>query len=150
MADAVVFGILSTKEGAKTAMDQMKLEGFRNGDISVLFEANPVSMAMMHDPFECLAGIGILTNPGLGPFIAAGTIMAQLSGEDSVIGGLTGALVRIGIPESEATQCAKRLRDDGILLSFHADDSKWIRKAMTTLEEAGADHILETRGNAAG
>ena len=47
-----------------------------------------------------LAGIGALAIPGLGPFIAAGPIMAALAGAGvgGAVGGLTGALVGMGIP----------------------------------------------------
>ena len=49
-------------------------------------------------------GIGALAIPGVGPFIAAGPIMAALAGAGvgAAVGGLTGALVGMGIPEYEA------------------------------------------------
>jgi len=40
MANSVVFGIFSTKEQVETAVDEMKRDGFRNADISVLFPFN--------------------------------------------------------------------------------------------------------------
>ena len=50
-----------------------------------------------------LAGIGVLVIPGLGPFIAAGPIMAGLAGlgVGGAVGGLIGELVGMGIPEYE-------------------------------------------------
>jgi len=61
-----------------------------------------------------LAGIGALAIPGLGPFIAAGPIMAALSG--SAVGGslglLIGALVGSGIPEYEAKNTKPDLRKE--------------------------------------
>ena len=51
-----------------------------------------------------LAGIGTLAIPGVGPLIAAGPIMAALSGAavGGTVGGVSGALIGMGIPEYEA------------------------------------------------
>ena len=51
-----------------------------------------------------LAGIGALAIPGVGPFIAAGPIMAALSGMavGAATGGVVGGLIGLGIPEIEA------------------------------------------------
>src|SRR5262249_58944113 len=53
-----------------------------------------------------LVGIGSLAIPGVGPFIAAGPIMAALAGAGvgAAVGGLSGALIGLGIPEYEAKQ----------------------------------------------
>ncbi len=66
-------------------------------------------------------GIGALAIPGLGPFIAAGPIMAALAGAGvgGAVGGLTGALIGMGIPEYEAKRYEGRVKDGGILLSVH-------------------------------
>jgi hypothetical protein len=72
-----------------------------------------------------LAGIGALAIPGLGPFIAAGPIMAALAGAGvgGAVGGLTGALIGMGIPEYEAKRYEGRVKDGGILLSVHSNSS---------------------------
>lgn len=51
-----------------------------------------------------IAGIGALALPGVGPFIAAGPIVAALSGAavGAAVGGIAGGLIRQGIPEIEA------------------------------------------------
>lgn len=51
-----------------------------------------------------LAGLGMLTVPGIGPLVAAGPIVAALAGigAGGATGGLIGALVGSGIPEVEA------------------------------------------------
>jgi hypothetical protein len=99
-----------------------------------------------------LAGIGALAIPGLGPFIAAGPIMAALAGTGvgGAIGGLTGALVGMGIPEYEAKRYEGRVKDGGILLSVHSDNSDETKKAKDILESTGAQDISstgETRGD---
>jgi hypothetical protein len=87
-----------------------------------------------------LAGIGALAIPGLGPFIAAGPIMAALAGAGvgGAVGGLTGALVGMGIPEYEAKRYEGRVKDGGILLSVHSDNSGQTKRAKDILELTGA------------
>src|SRR5205807_3353195 len=93
-----------------------------------------------------LAGIGALAIPGLGPFIAAGPIVAALAGAGAggVVGGITGALVGMGIPEYEAKRYEGRVKEGGILLSVHSDNSDWTRKAKEILERTGAEDISST------
>src|SRR3981081_3034594 len=90
-----------------------------------------------------LAGIGALAIPGLGPFIAAGPIMAALAGMGvgGAIGGITGALIGMGIPEFEAKRYEGRLQKGGILMSVHCDTSDEIKRAKDILERTGAEDI---------
>jgi hypothetical protein len=87
-----------------------------------------------------------LAIPGLGPFIAAGPILAALAGAGAggVLGGLAGALVGMGIPEYEAKRYEGRVKEGGILLSVHCDDSKWTKRAKEILEQTGADDVAST------
>src|SRR5205085_10018406 len=88
-----------------------------------------------------LAGIGALAIPGVGPLIAAGPIMATLAGVGTggVVGGIVGALVGMGIPEYEAKRYEGRIKEGGILLSVHCDNSDWVKKAKDLLKQTGAD-----------
>ena len=72
-----------------------------------------------------LAGIGTLAIPGVGPLIAAGPILAALSGvaAGAAVGGVTGALVGYGIPEYEAKIYEGKVREGNILLSVHTEDT---------------------------
>jgi hypothetical protein len=90
-----------------------------------------------------LAGIGALAIPGLGPFIAAGPIMGALAGVGTggVVGGLIGALVGMGIPEYEAKRYEGMVKQGKILLSVHADNSDWVKRAKGILERTGAQDI---------
>jgi len=69
-----------------------------------------------------LVGIGSLAIPGIGPFIAAGPIMAALGGAaiGATVGGITGALIGLGIPETEARIYEGKIRSGNILLTVHA------------------------------
>src|SRR5258705_7555066 len=101
MANKAVFGIYATRREVESAVDELKAEGFRNTDISVLFPENVGTKDFAHQKntkapegaaagagtglvlggaLGWLVGLGSLAIPGLGPFIAAGPIMAALAG----------------------------------------------------------------------
>jgi hypothetical protein len=161
------FGIYPTRASVENAVDTLKDEGFRNTDISVLFPDNAGTKDFAHEKstkapegaatgagtgallgggLGWLVGIGALAIPGLGPFIAAGPIMAALAGAGvgGAVGGLTGALVGLGIPEYEAKRYEGRVKEGGILLSVHCDDSEWTQRAKAILERTGAEDVSST------
>jgi len=162
-----VFGIYPDQLTAEDAVDSLKDAGFRNTDISVLFPDNQGSKDFAHEKHTkapegavtggssgaviggalgWLAGIGALAIPGVGPFIAAGPIMGMLGGigVGSAIGGLTGALIGLGIPEYEAKRYEGRIRRGSILLSVHCDDTDWARRAKNILTQTGAEDVAST------
>jgi hypothetical protein len=171
--NTAVFGIYPTHESADAAVEMLRTRGFRSTDISVLFPQNTGSKEFGHEKgtksaegavagggtgaviggaLGWLAGIGMLAIPGVGPFIAAGPIVAALAGMGAggAIGGTTGALIGLGIPEYQAKRYDGRMRKGGILLSVHADDHEWTAKGKQVLELTGAEDISstgETRGD---
>src|SRR4030095_14845167 len=90
-----------------------------------------------------LVGLGALAIPGLGPFIAAGPLMAALAGlgVGGAVGGLVGALVGMGIPEYEAKRYDGRVRQGGILVSVHCDSPEGIARAKDILKQTGAEDV---------
>jgi uncharacterized membrane protein len=88
-------------------------------------------------------GIGALAIPGVGPFIAAGPIMAALAGVGvgAAVGGLTGALVGMGIPEYEAKRYEGKIKEGNILISVHSENSDEIKRAKDIFERTGAHDI---------
>lgn len=145
----------------------MKTSGYRNSDISVLFPDNEGSRDFAHEKatkapegaatgatsgaviggaLGWLVGIGSLAIPGVGPFIAAGPIMAALAGAGvgGAVGGVAGGLIGMGIPEFEAKRYEGLVKDGGILLSVHCDDSKWVSKAKEILKAEGAHDVTST------
>src|SRR6202022_1847318 len=101
MANKAVFGMYLTRGQVESTVDELRANGFRNTDLSVLFPENvgtkdfahekgtkapegaatgATSGAVIGGALGWLVGIGALAIPGLGPFIAAGPIMAALSG----------------------------------------------------------------------
>ncbi|MBI3478374.1 MAG: DUF3341 domain-containing protein [Acidobacteria bacterium] len=167
-----VFGIYKDRAGVERAVDSLKAAGFSNADISALFPENEGTRdfatekstkapegatagagtgAVLGGGLGWLMGIGALAIPGLGPFIAAGPIVAALAGAGvgGALGGLTGALVGMGIPEYEAKRYEGRVKDGGILVSVHSESSDETKRAKEILEQTGAQDISST-GEASG
>src|SRR5579875_3820422 len=162
--NTAAYGIYRSRDMAESAVDRLIAAGFRNEDISVLLQDNVGTKDFAHEKqtkapegtttgvvtggaiggtLGLLAGIGALAIPGLGPFIAAGPIMGALAGLGSggVVGGVIGALVGMGIPEYEAKRYEGRIKEGGILLSVHCDNSDWVSKAKDLLKHSGAEDI---------
>jgi hypothetical protein len=162
--NTAVFGIFPTRSSAEQCVDSLLAAGYRNDDISVLMPDEDVTREFATEKntkapegtttgataggaiggtLGLLAGIGALAIPGLGPFIAAGPIMGALAGIGSgaVVGGVIGALVGMGIPEYEAKRYEGRVKNGGILLSVHCDNSDWVDRAKEILKRNGADDI---------
>ena len=165
--NTAAFGIYSSRDQVERAVDELKAAGYRNTDISVLFPDNVGTKDFAHEKHTkapegaatgagtgvvlggalgWLAGIGALAIPGVGPFIAAGPIMAALAGAGvaGAVGGLVGALVGMGMPEYEAKRYEGRIKSGGILLSVHCDNSDWTAKAKEILEATGAEDVSST------
>ena len=162
--NTAVYGIYPNRGAAEAAVDQLIAAGFRNEDISVLLQDNVGTKDFAHEKntkapegtttgavaggavggtLGLLAGIGALAIPGLGPLIAAGPIMATLAGIGSggLVGGIVGALAGMGIPEYEAKRYEGRIKEGGILLSVHSDNSEWTSKAKDILKQTGAEDV---------
>jgi len=163
-----VFGIYSTRTSVENATDSLIKAGFPATDISVLLPeslggpkdmgtekttkapegaaAGVTTGGVIGGTLGVLAGIGMLAIPGLGPFIAAGPIMAGLAGlgVGGAVGGVTGALVGLGIPEFEAKRYEGRLQKGGILLSVHCDTSDQIKRAKEVLKATGGEDVSST------
>lgn len=90
-----------------------------------------------------LVGVGSLAIPGLGPFVAAGPIMAALSGAaaGAAVGGLTGALIGLGIPEHEVKHYEEQVGQGNILLSVQADDATEADQIRQIFERDGAHDV---------
>src|SRR6202049_3885409 len=165
--NTAVFGIYTDRSSVDQAVEALKSAGFSNSDVSALFPENQGTKDFAHEKntkapegattgagtgallgggLGWLAGIGALAIPGLGPFIAAGPIMAALAGAGvgGAVGGITGALIGMGIPEYEAKRYEGRVKDGGILLSVHSDNSEWTKRAKEILKRTGAQDISST------
>lgn len=159
-----VFCIAQNEPQASRIVTDLKLAGFTENDISALFPDKSGSRDFAHEHntkapegatagagaggvaggvIGLLAGIGALAIPGVGPLIAAGPILATLSGAavGAAAGGLIGGLIGLGIPEHEAKVYEGKIKSGNILLSVYADTSEDVKAAKEIYERAGASDI---------
>src|SRR5881394_2675894 len=164
MANKSVFCVARDEAQASNIVDNLKNAGFSNNDISVLLPDKGSTREFAHEKgtkapegavtgagtggvlggvLGWLAGIGALAIPGIGPFVAAGPIMAALSGAaiGAATGGLVGTLIGMGIPEYEAKRYESRLREGRILIAVHSENSDETKRAKDLFERAGAEDI---------
>ncbi|MET0411809.1 MAG: DUF3341 domain-containing protein [Polyangiaceae bacterium] len=159
-----VIGLVDTEAQASKIVSELERAGFATSDISALFPDKQGTRDFAHEKntkapegavagasaggalggtIGLLAGIGALAIPGLGPFIAAGPIMAALSGAaaGAAVGGVTGALIGMGIPELEAKQYEAKIKGGNILMSVHVENGDEVDKAKKVLQKGGATDV---------
>lgn len=159
-----VFCIAKSDRHASGIIEQLKQAGFSYNDISVLLPDQTGTRDLAHEKstkapegtaagattglaiggaLGWLAGIGALAIPGVGPLIAAGPIMAALSGAavGGTFGGVTGGLMGLGAPEYEAKRYEGKLKQGNVLISVHAADSDESSRAVKIFEDAKAEDI---------
>jgi len=162
-----VFCLADSDTQAERIVSNLKAANFSNNDISVLFPDKSGTKDFAHEQHTkapegaatgagtggvvggvlgWLVGIGSLAIPGVGPFIAAGPIMAALAGAGlgAAVGGLSGALIGMGIPEYEAKRYEGKIKEGNILISVHSEDSDEVKRAKDIFERAGAHDISYT------
>ncbi len=167
MSKKSVFCIATSRSQAEDIVSRLKNAQFSNNDISALFADKATTRDFAHEKntkapegaitgagtggviggaLGWIAGIGALAIPGTGPFIAAGPIMAALSGAavGAAVGGVAGALIGMGIPELEARRYEGKIKDGNILISVHTENSDEIKRAKQIFEVAGAQDICTT------
>ena len=167
MARKAVFGIVNSQRLAEIVVADLTSAGFASNDISVLLPDKAGTRDFAHEKntkapegaaagagtgglaggtLGLLAGIGALAIPGFGPLIAAGPLLAALSGAavGAAVGGLTGALVGMGIPELEAKQYEGKIRDGNILISVHTEDGEDVTRVKEIFKNSGVSDIGST------
>jgi len=167
MSKSSVICIAKSETQAVNIVNQLRDTGFSGNDISVLLPDRSGTKDFAHEQHTkapegaatggvtggvvgaalgWLAGIGALAIPGVGPFIAAGPIMAALGGAavGGTVGGITGALIGLGIPEYEAKRYEGKVKDGNVLISVHTEDRGEISRAKEIFKNAGAEDISST------
>ncbi|TWU00606.1 hypothetical protein Pla108_15580 [Botrimarina colliarenosi] len=162
--DKAVFCITDDRSKALSILSDLRASGFTASEISVVMAhedsdgeiaieghtkapegaaTGAGSGMVLGGALGWMAGIGALAIPGLGPFIAAGPIMAALGG--AAIGGaagtLTGGLIGLGFSEYEAKQYESYLKDGNALISVSVCDGDEVSKAKKIFSDADAKHI---------
>jgi hypothetical protein len=159
-----VFCIARDETQACRIVDLLKSNGFSDNDVSVLLADKQGTRDFAHEKHTkapegattgvatggilggaigWLAGIGALAIPGIGPLVAAGPILAALSGAaiGGAAGGLTGALIGLGIPEYEAKRFEGKVRSGNILISVHTENGDEARRAREIFGQQHAEDI---------
>lgn len=167
MSKKSVCCIATSRDQAEEIVEQLKNANFSNNDISVLFPDTETTRDFAHEKntkapegaavgagtggvvggaLGWVAGIGALAIPGAGPFIAAGPIVAALSGAavGAAVGGIAGGLIGLGIPEIEAKRYEGKVKAGNILISVHTDDSDEVSRAKEIFNNAGAEDVCVT------
>lgn len=167
MRKKAVIGIFNTPVQAERCLDRLRDLNFLPSDISVLVPDKEGIRDFVHEKATkapegattgattggvlggiagWLVGIGSLAIPGVGPFIAAGPIMAALGGAaiGAAAGGVTGGLIGMGIPEYEAKQYQAKIDQGGILVSVHCETSDEVARAKEVMAQCGATDISST------
>jgi hypothetical protein len=164
MSNKSVYAIAISEGQALQIVDSLSNSGFDRNDISALFPDKDTTHQFAHESntkapegavtgaatggvlggtLGLLAGIGTLAIPGVGPLIAAGPLLAALSGAaaGAAVGGIAGGLIGMGIPELEAKRYENRIAEGNILISVHTTNSDDVKRAKEILERANAEDI---------
>ncbi len=167
MKNNAVFCIAKDRTQAESIVAELRDASFPSTDISVLMPDKSGTRDFAHEQntkvpegattgvvagmgsgaiLGWLAGIGTLAIPGVGPFIAAGPIMAALGGAavGGATGGVIGALIGMGIPEYEAKHYDGKINGGNVLISVHTDDSDEEKTVKDIYERLGAEDIKST------
>lgn len=159
-----VFCIVRDYVGASNVVGDLKAVGFSSNDISVLLPDKGGTRDFAHEhhtkapeaavagagaggvlggALGWLAGIGSIAIPGVGPFVAAGPIMAALSGAavGAAVGGIGGSLIGLGMPEFEAKRYEGKIQGGNVLVSVHSENADDTKRAREVFERAGAEDI---------
>ena len=162
-----VFCLVNDRAHAEAIVSELKNIGVSNDDISILFPDKGSKRDFVHEVeskapegfttgasagaaiggvLGWLVGMGALAIPGIGPFIAAGPIMAALSG--AAIGGATagiaGALIGLGMREDVATQYESKVKEGNILMSVHSEDMDRSSQIKEVMSRHGGKEISTT------
>jgi hypothetical protein len=162
-----VVGIVESQIQAERIVAQLQGQGVPSSDISALFPDTRGGRDFAHEhntkapegavagggvggvvggTLGLLAGIGAMAIPGVGPLIAAGPLMAALSGvaAGAAVGGITGGLIGLGIPEFEAKTYEGKIKSGNILIAVHTDNSETEKATKKIFEAQGAHDIALT------
>jgi hypothetical protein len=158
----LVSGIFKSRSSAERAVDDLLRAGFSRDDISMMMTdatrgrefgvqmatkapegaaAGATVGGVLGGVAAGLVALGTIVVPGLG-LLAAGPIVAVLAGvgAGAAAGGVTGALIGMGIPEHEAKFYNEAIEHGGILVGVYVHDDRKAT-ARKILDAAGAEKV---------
>ena len=140
---------------AEESVDALRAAGFRNTDISALFPENQGTKDFAHekntkapegaDHRRGVRRSGWRGSRLVGRYRGIGDSRRWPSDRRRSyhgrarrhrrigVGGIVGALVGMGMPEYEAKRYEGRIKHGGILVSVHADNADWVKRAKDIL-----------------
>ena len=160
-----IFGIYETEIAISSAIDRLKVAGFQLSDVSVLIPGKDTAQELALEkrskaPEGVVFGIvsGIIIGNFLGILAADGTILKNVGNlgymafvtagsrqsmfELAILGALAfgaiGGLIGWSRPEYEAKRYESHVKNGGVLLSVHVDDTLKKRQAKNILKDTGA------------
>lgn len=159
-----IVGLFPSRTEAETAVQRLQAAGFSNeslgvavkdpsaaGNVDGLLTPGSEDMSEEGATAGVVSGAGVgaliglalvgstLVIPGIGTFLIGGPLAAALAGAGigAASGGIFGALIGLGIPESEAEHYAAGLERGDTLVTVHTTDDR-AAEARRVLDEAGA------------
>jgi uncharacterized membrane protein len=155
-----VVGLFDNQDHAETAARQVRDQGLRTDDISIVVKHGDadegqrgttmgrdvndnisdgvVSGGVLGGIAGLLIGAGSMVIPGLGIIAAAGPITGLLSG--AVTGGIVGGLIDLGIPENRSKEYESELKRGKVLFSMKTDEDK-VGRITSILRNTGASSV---------
>lgn len=163
----VVMGIVDSPAQAEITIERLRAAGFANEDVSVLFpdRQGAHDFAFEHHtkaPEGALAGaglggviggilgiaagVGVLVVPGFGSLVAAGPVLAALSGiaAGGIVASSIGAVLGARMPEIEAKLYDGKSRLGTILVAVHAETKIASTRARDVLRSVAATDVSST------
>jgi hypothetical protein len=88
-------------------------------------------------------GLVALAIPGIGPLLAAGPIVAAISGAlaGGTLGGLIGSFVGLGVPKEQAQAYEEAVRNGGIVLAVRLTDPATNDRVLEILRQHQAKGV---------
>lgn len=158
-----IFGVYRTAREMGTGVEALREAGFRHENVSVLLSEAPFPKELVQEKesnageesapevvIESVLGgqsrVRIVMTSEKAPLIAAGALMAGLAGFNAggALGGITGALTRMGVPEFEAKRYETGIQEGGILLAVELAAPDRIETVQEVLKRTGAQDISFT------
>lgn len=141
-----IVGVFNSVQDANKAVQNLENAGIPRDDISVVANKNAAGYETYEGTDKAsdvvadagigaaiggvggllLAAVGAITIPVIGPILAAGPIVAAITGAGigAAAGGLVGALTEHGIPEEHARTYAEGVRRGDVLVTVRTADSR--------------------------
>lgn len=163
-----IVGLFGNHEDANNAVTELEDLGYGPDDLNIVARDKAVKReiettdsnadgattgATVGGLLGLLAGVGLITIPGIGPILAAGPLVAALgsaavgAGVGAAAGGIVGALIDAGIPENEAQIYAEGVKKGHILLAVNTADDSEITEVEEVLDNNNAIDTKSLRTN---